>query len=433
MEEKEVLNEEPATQEIKEVEKAPQYEEVKYQEVEIKPKQVETRTDSYFDGKVLELLGWKLLANLITGVTLGIAGPWAKCMLYRYEYGHTVFNGKRLKFEGNGGDLFVNRFKWYFFTLITLGIYGWWVPAKKQNWILNNLHFADEEFKPEESFFEEKGITLFWLNILCRFLNVITLGWAWSFTYCFKQRWIFSHSVINRKKLVFTGKGLNLLGNYLLWAFLTCITLGIYGWWVQVKKLNWRAMNVHIKRVGESPEEEKKEEKEKSKGKGILIAIPILLVGIIFFGVVIFIFTALLPGFSFQGIAYYSIKDTFEGWRYCEKGYAFSSDGEYCYKYKKVEYYDECEEGQRYFWYKGSHVCSTEVKPNEKYKGTSGNVKTMTEQLTIPESSRCPSGWEYDSYYNKCAKDIYTTYEDCTAQGGQAFGYNGCTIYTNAN
>ena len=98
---------------------APVYEEVapQFQEVVLPEKQV--RTDSYFDGGLLELIGWRILAGLITVVTFSIGRPWAQCMLYAYEYNHTVYNGKRLKFEGKGGDLFVNYFKWFFLAIIT--------------------------------------------------------------------------------------------------------------------------------------------------------------------------------------------------------------------------------------------------------------------------------------------------------------------------
>lgn len=44
---------------------------ISYQEVETRKKEV--RTDSYFDGSLLELIGWRILAFLITIVTLGNA------------------------------------------------------------------------------------------------------------------------------------------------------------------------------------------------------------------------------------------------------------------------------------------------------------------------------------------------------------------------
>ena len=62
------------------------------------------------ESKLIELIGWNILNILLTLVTLGIGAPWGKCMLLRYEIEHTVLNGKRLKFIGNGGNLFVEQF-----------------------------------------------------------------------------------------------------------------------------------------------------------------------------------------------------------------------------------------------------------------------------------------------------------------------------------
>ena len=61
---------------------------------------------SYFDGKLLQLIGWSLLGALITLVTLGICYPWAVCMIYSCEAKHTVINGKRLQFDGTALQLF---------------------------------------------------------------------------------------------------------------------------------------------------------------------------------------------------------------------------------------------------------------------------------------------------------------------------------------
>ena len=225
--------------------KAEKFEEVDiYQEVE--PIKKEVRTDSYFDGSLIELIGWRLLAFLITIVTVGIAAPWGSRMLYSYQMKHTVYNGKRLKFEGTGGDLFVNQFKWVLFTIITLGIYAIFVPVKKTKWVISNIHFEDEEFIKEESFFDGKTIQLIGINLLCNFLNIITLGLVAPFTVCFKLRWINKHTVINRKKLVFNGKAIGLFGKQILWNFLSIITFGIYGLWLPIKVLKWKSKHTHI-------------------------------------------------------------------------------------------------------------------------------------------------------------------------------------------
>lgn len=263
-EEDENQNEEKAKEEVTN-DNANKFEEVEiYQEVETVKKEV--RTDSYFDGKLLDLIGWRILAILISGITLGIGIPWAKCMLYNYQLKHTVYNGKRLKFEGTGGDLFVNMFKWIFFTIITLGIYAFFIPVRKTRWVISNIHYEDENFTEGESFFDGKTIQLICVNILCKLLTIISFGLLYPFTVCYKLKWINKHTIINRKKLVFTGKATSLFGKYILWWFLTIITFGIFGLWVPIKMLKWQTKNVHIKTVGE----------EEQKDKPWLIVIPII-------------------------------------------------------------------------------------------------------------------------------------------------------------
>lgn len=254
-----------------------QFEEVKaeYQEVEKIKKEI--RTDSYFDGGLLELIGWRILAFLITVITFGIGASWGKCMLYSYQIKHTVYNGKRLKFEGTGGDLFVNRFKWVFLSIITFGIYILFIPVKKTKWVISNIHFEDEDLVTGESFFDGKTIWLIGVNLLCKLLNLISFGLLVPFTKCYKLRWIIKHTIINRKKLAFNGRAIQLWGKQLLWYLLTVITFGIYGLWLPIKKLKWQIKHTHIKVVGENEE----------KDKSLYYAIPVLIIGVILFSLIV--------------------------------------------------------------------------------------------------------------------------------------------------
>ena len=55
---------------------------------------------SYFDGGLLQLIGWRILGVLVTVCTLGICCPWTFCMVYNWEIKHTVIEVKRLQFDG---------------------------------------------------------------------------------------------------------------------------------------------------------------------------------------------------------------------------------------------------------------------------------------------------------------------------------------------
>lgn len=98
---------------------------------------------SRFEGGLLGLIFINLLAALISVLTLGIAVPWAMCLKYDWEISNTVINGRRLMFIGSGSSLFLNYIKWWLLTIITFGIYGFWVYIKLLQWKTENTVFVD--------------------------------------------------------------------------------------------------------------------------------------------------------------------------------------------------------------------------------------------------------------------------------------------------
>lgn len=96
---------------------------------------------SYFDGGLLQLIGWNILGFFITLLTIGICYPWALCMVYRWETKHTVINGKRLHFDGSAVGLFGLWIKWFLLSLITIGIYLLWVGISLKKWKIKHTFF----------------------------------------------------------------------------------------------------------------------------------------------------------------------------------------------------------------------------------------------------------------------------------------------------
>lgn len=101
------------------------------------------KQDSYFDGRLIQLIGWEILVFFVTVITLGICYPWALCKGYSWKIKHTVIEGKRLKFDGSGIGLFGNWIKWLLLCIITLGIYGFWVGINLEKWKVQHTSFAD--------------------------------------------------------------------------------------------------------------------------------------------------------------------------------------------------------------------------------------------------------------------------------------------------
>lgn len=97
---------------------------------------------SYFDGGLLQWIGWNLLGILLTVCTLGIGVPWAKCFVVNWETKHTVVDGRRLVFDGTGTQLFGNYIKWFLLTIVTLGIYSFWLTIKMKKWVTKHMHYV---------------------------------------------------------------------------------------------------------------------------------------------------------------------------------------------------------------------------------------------------------------------------------------------------
>ncbi len=98
-------------------------------------------SNSYFDGGLLQLIGYRILGFLVTFLTFGICAPWAICLVYNWETKHTVINGQRLYFNGTAVGLFGNWIKWLLLTIVTLGIYSFWLSIALKKWKTKHTHF----------------------------------------------------------------------------------------------------------------------------------------------------------------------------------------------------------------------------------------------------------------------------------------------------
>ncbi|GHU62753.1 hypothetical protein FACS189418_4700 [Clostridia bacterium] len=89
---------------------------------------------SCFDGTVAQIMFIHLLCALITIPTLGLAFPWAFCLLQKWKLRHTIINGHRLKFVGKPVNLTRTWLRWYLLSIITFGMYIFWVGIGLEKW-----------------------------------------------------------------------------------------------------------------------------------------------------------------------------------------------------------------------------------------------------------------------------------------------------------
>lgn len=216
-----------------------------------------TKSESYFDGGAFELLGWKILGILVTSITFGVCGPFAVKWLYSWEAKHTVINGRRLKFTGSAGGLFGTWIICYLLSIITLGIYSFYIPIKLRKWREANTFFEDEipTFDTEQKLRKEKASYFdggFWQwfgwSFLGMLVTVCTFGicfpWAVSMIYSWEQR----HKVYCKHRCTFDGTAGGLFGTWIICLLLTIVTFGIYSIWIPVRILKWKVQHTGIKK-----------------------------------------------------------------------------------------------------------------------------------------------------------------------------------------
>ena len=96
-----------------------------------------------FTGGAANYLGTALLALAITVFTLGICYPFALVLKERWKAKHATIQGKKVVVTGTGWGLFGLWIKWVLLSIITLGIYLFWVGPQIQKWKWENLSLVD--------------------------------------------------------------------------------------------------------------------------------------------------------------------------------------------------------------------------------------------------------------------------------------------------
>lgn len=206
--------------------------------------------ESKFTGGAFANYFINLAAAFVSLITLGIMYPFMYCWKQRWIAEHTYINGRRMVFDGKGGQLFGKYIIWLLLSFVTLGIY---FLVKGQillrGWIASHTHFEGVEPSDEEdkkSTFDGKWYQILGVNMLTGFVTLITLSFGMYWAICYKERWFCKHTVIDGHRQDFDGKAGQLFGKLLGWTLLTIITLGIYSFWLVVKKKQWMTKHTYV-------------------------------------------------------------------------------------------------------------------------------------------------------------------------------------------
>ena len=100
-----------------------------------------------------------------------------------------------------------------------------------------------EKSKELESYFDGGLFQLIGWNILGWLITIVTFGIAFPWSLTMVYGWKINHTVINGRRLKFTGSAIGLFGLWIKWFLLTLITFGIYSFWTVISLEKWKAKN----------------------------------------------------------------------------------------------------------------------------------------------------------------------------------------------
>lgn len=83
-------------------------------------------------------------------------------------------------------------------------------------------------------------------SIVADLIIFFSCGFATPWAIAYMMKFIIDHAVIDGKKVTFDGNGMQLLGNWIKWYFLTIITCFVYSFWVAPRLYKWVASHIHI-------------------------------------------------------------------------------------------------------------------------------------------------------------------------------------------
>jgi uncharacterized membrane protein YjgN (DUF898 family) len=89
-----------------------------------------------------------------------------------------------------------------------------------------------------DSYFDGGVLGFIGIQIGTWLLTVLTLGIALPWALTWRERWITSHTVIEGRRLRFTGSGAGLFWRWIK-LLLIIITLGIYSFWAWIYVKRW--------------------------------------------------------------------------------------------------------------------------------------------------------------------------------------------------
>ncbi len=95
----------------------------------------------------------------------------------------------------------------------------------------------------DDSYFDGGLFELIGWSILGGLITFFTFGICYPWALCMVYGWRVNHTVIDGRRLRFTGSAMSLFAHWIKWLILLFITFGIYGFWLGIALEKWKVKN----------------------------------------------------------------------------------------------------------------------------------------------------------------------------------------------
>jgi uncharacterized membrane protein YjgN (DUF898 family) len=173
-----------------------------------------------FTGKGADLFTVLIVNWLLTLITLGFYYPWAKARRLQYYYEHCEVDGHPFHFHGTGKEMFIGWIKAVLLLTLVYGVYIYGIIVAPR---------------------DEAGAMIALVGVLIALVGSVGL---WPLIIHGSYRYRMSRSSWRGIHFGYRGKLKELFLICLRDGFITLITCGIYGSWLQINVRNYVLSNV---------------------------------------------------------------------------------------------------------------------------------------------------------------------------------------------
>ena len=178
---------------------------------------------------------------LLTFITCGIYYPWALVKIMKVLADGLTLDGKKFKFNGEGGEVFCLYFVQMILTIITCGIYYPFAFLKIRKYFTDKL-----ELDGKTLFFNDEQGCDFWCLLFVQYLlTYLTCGiyYPWAILKITEE--LLKRTRYDEQAFSIRAEGGKLFSLMLGQGLLTLITAGIYGPWAMAKIYNYMVSNIY--------------------------------------------------------------------------------------------------------------------------------------------------------------------------------------------